>query len=213
MKNRGVHLSPDFRRSQVVMNHHAHGRRSALRQLVAAMGAAALDWPAIARAGHDAHAAAQSPARFSYSLLVADDAADIEALTSQIVPSDATPGAREAGVTFFIDRALGSFFAHWRPGFTRGLAAFQTAARAFDPAAASFAAMSSARQIEFLHTVESTPFFDQARLLTLCGMFSSPVYGGNRDGVGWKLIGFEDRHVFEPPFGFYDRGYSDKAVS
>jgi hypothetical protein len=25
--------------------------------------------------------------------------------------------------------------------------------------------------------------------------------------VGWKLIGFEDRHFFQPPFGFYDRGY------
>jgi gluconate 2-dehydrogenase gamma chain len=187
------------------MNHHARGRRSALRQLVAAMGAAALDWPAIARAGHDAHAAAQSPATFSYSLLGADDAADIEALTSQIVPSDTTPGAREAGVTFFIDRALGSFFAHWRPGFTRGLAAFQAAARTFDPAAASFAAMTSARQIEFLHTVESTPFFDQARLLTVCGMFSSPAYGGNRDNIGWKLLGFEDQHLFEPPFGYYDR--------
>jgi hypothetical protein len=25
--------------------------------------------------------------------------------------------------------------------------------------------------------------------------------------MGWKLIGFEDRHVFEPPFGYYDRDY------
>ena len=26
-------------------------------------------------------------------------------------------------------------------------------------------------------------------------MFTLPAYGGNRDGVGWKLIGFEDQHV------------------
>jgi hypothetical protein len=38
-------------------------------------------------------------------------------------------------------------------------------------------------------------------------MFSLPSYGGNRDGVGWKLIGFEDSHVFYPPFGHYDRDY------
>jgi hypothetical protein len=38
-------------------------------------------------------------------------------------------------------------------------------------------------------------------------MFSLPAYGGNRDGVGWKLIGFEDEHVFHPPFGYYDRDY------
>ena len=190
-----------------------NSRRAALKQLVAAMGAATLDWPAIVQAGHDSHAAAQSPANRSYTLLAPADAADVEALTSQIVPSDDTAGAREAGVTFFIDRALGSFFSHWRAGFTRGLAEFQSACKVFDPAAPSFAALSSQRQIEFLHTVDRTPFFEQARLLTLCGMFTSPAYGGNRDGLGWKLIGFEDRHVFEPPFGYYDRGYSDRSAS
>jgi hypothetical protein len=38
-------------------------------------------------------------------------------------------------------------------------------------------------------------------------MFALPGYGGNRDAAGWKLIGFEDRHVFQPPFGHYDRDY------
>ena len=92
----------------------------------------------------------------------------------------------------------------------RGLAGFQARCRARIHEAASFAALTSERQIEFLHTVDTTPFFEQARLLTLCGMFSSPTYGGNRDGIGWKLMGFEDQHVFEPPFGYYDRGYPDE---
>jgi gluconate 2-dehydrogenase gamma chain len=169
------------------------------------MGAVTLDWAAIAQAGHDAHAAAQSPANLAYTLLAPGDAADVEALTAQIVPSDETPGAREAGVTWFIDRALGSFLAHWRGSFMRGLGEFQVACHSHSPGAASFAALSSGQQIEFLQTVDRTPFFDQARMLTLCGMFSSPSYGGNRDGLGWKLIGFEDQHVFEPPFGYYDR--------
>ena len=26
-------------------------------------------------------------------------------------------------------------------------------------------------------------------------------------GYYWLLLGFEDRHVFEPPFGDYDRDY------
>jgi gluconate 2-dehydrogenase gamma chain len=195
------------------MDHQGQGRRSALRQLIAAMGAVALDWAAIAQAGHDAHEAAQSPTDLSYILLAAGDAADVEALTSQIVPSDDTPGAREAGVTWFIDRSLGSFFAHWRESFMLGLGGFQAACRAQNGAGTTFAGLSSERQIEFLRTVDRTPFFDQARLLTLCGMFSSPRYGGNRDGLGWKLIGFEDQHVFEPPFGYYDRGYSDRSSS
>jgi hypothetical protein len=195
------------------MDHHGQTRRSAMRQLIAAMGAVTLDWAAIARAGHDAHAAASSPTGLSYTLLAAADAADFEALTSQIVPSDDTPGAREAGVTYFIDRGLGSFFAHWHDPVMRGLGGFQAACRAHTGTGASFASLSSGRQIEFLHTVERTPFFDHARLLTLCGMFASPKYGGNRDGLGWKLIGFEDQHVFEPPFGYYDRGYSDRNGS
>ena len=181
-------------------------RRDALRSLSAAMGLAlASSWPDIARASHDAHAAAQAPAITSHTLLGSADAADVEALTSQIVPSDDTPGAREAGVIFFIDRALATFFAHWRESFMDGLAQFQSAARAAHPSAASFAALGGDQQIAFLHTVDATPFFDQARLLTLCGMFSNPSYGGNRAKLGWKLIGFEDQHVFEPPFGWYDR--------
>jgi len=184
-------------------------RGDTLRALGAFTAAGAFDWPAIARAAHEAHAAAQSAAvagaPLTYTLLGAADAADVEALTSQIIPSDDTPGAREAGVTYFIDRALGSFFAHWRPTFMQGLNGFQAAVRAAYPQAASFAALSSDQQIEFLHTVDRTPFFEQARLLTGCGMFMDPSYGGNRDNVGWKLLGFEDQHTFEPPFGYYDR--------
>src|SRR3954469_19784135 len=184
-------------------------RRDTLRALGAVAAAGAIDWPAVARAAHEAHAAAEGAAQSglppTYTLLGTVDAADIEALTSQIIPSDDTPGAREAGVTFFIDRALGSFFAHWRPVFMQGLAEFQAAARVAHPAAASFAALSSGQQIEFLHLVDRTPFFEQARLLTGCGMFMDPSYGGNRGGVGWALLGFQDQHTFEPPFGYYDK--------
>src|SRR5690348_4138743 len=160
-------------------------RRDTLRGLGAMTAAGAFAWPTIARAAHEAHLAAQGAAQsgvpLRYTLLGPTDAADVEALTSQIIPSDDTPGAREAGVTFFIDRALGSFFAHWRPGFMQGLADFQAAVRAAHPGVASFAALSPHQQIEFLHTVDRTPFFEQARLLTGCGMFSDPSYGGNRD--------------------------------
>jgi gluconate 2-dehydrogenase subunit 3-like protein len=189
-------------------------RRSALRGLGYVLGAGmvGLDWPAVARAAHDAHQMARSTTPATYTLLAAADAADVEALTSQIVPSDDTPGAREAGASFFIDRALGSFLAHWRDNFMEGLRGFQAVCHAWDPGAASFAKLPSNRQIEFLHTVDGTPFFDQARVLTLCGMFTSPKYGGNRDGIGWQLIGFEDQHVFEPPFGYYDRDVEGSAT-
>ena len=75
------------------------------------------------------------------------------------------------------------------------------------PEVGSFAALSNEQQIEFLKQVDRTPFFERVRLLTLVGMFAMPKYGGNRDGVGWKLLGFQDQHIFTPPFGYYDRDY------
>jgi hypothetical protein len=36
-------------------------------------------------------------------------------------------------------------------------------------------------------------------------MFANPEYGGNRDKIGWKMIGFDDRFSWGPPFGWYDR--------
>jgi gluconate 2-dehydrogenase gamma chain len=190
-----------------IVKEYSTSRRSALRGLGFVLGAGAigLDFSEMARAAHDAHHAAASPGSATLTLLGDADAADIEALTAQIVPSDDLPGAREAGAVWFIDRALGSFFAHWRDGFMGGLRDFQSAAKAFRPRSASFAALTSEEQIEFLHIVDTTPFFDQARTLTMCALFSSPKYGGNRDGAGWKILGFEDQHVFEPPFGYYDR--------
>jgi gluconate 2-dehydrogenase gamma chain len=189
-------------------------RRSLLKAIAATLGAAAvpLSWADIAKAAEHAHAAAQSPAPTGITLLTAADAADIEALTSQIIPSDETPGAREAGVVYFIDRALATFFHHMHDDFAAGLAGFQSACHAQNPDASSFAALSSERQAAFLKTVESTPFFDRIRMLTLCGMFTMPSYGGNRDGIGWKLIGFEDQHAFQPPFGYYDRDYPGFVV-
>jgi Gluconate 2-dehydrogenase subunit 3 len=60
--------------------------------------------------------------------------------------------------------------------------------------------------------VERTPFFERVRLLTLLGMFALPKYGGNRDHVGWQLIGFPDQHIFQPPFGYYDREYPGFSI-
>src|SRR4051794_11974866 len=50
-------------------------------------------------------------------------AADIETLAAQIIPSDDTPGAKEAGVIFFIDRALATFDQDKRALYRDGLAA------------------------------------------------------------------------------------------
>src|SRR5262249_2504415 len=159
----------------------------------------------IAQAVHDAHAAGQSTGAENLTFLTAAEAADVEAVAAHIVPTDDTPGAREAGVVYFIDRALATFLAQLGTDYRAQLRAFQAALRERHPGAESFASLASDQQLDLLRSIERSPFFDTTRLLTLLGMFALPSYGGNRGGVGWKLIGFEDRHFFQPPFGYYDR--------
>ena len=189
-------------------------RRLLLQALAAALGAAALplSWADIVPAAHEAHAAAQSAGRPKRLFLSAAEAADVEAVTAQIIPTDETPGAREAGAVHFIDRALATFFSQLGSDYRTHLTEFQAACRAQHPGA-SFASLTNDQQFEFLKTVDRTRFFDTTRVLTLLGMFSLPAYGGNRDAIGWKLIGFEVRHAFQPPFGYYDRDYPGFVVT
>jgi len=183
-------------------------RRSFLQLMGGTLGACCLglNWSEVAAAAHHASAAATSGSK-NFQFLSAAEAADVEAIAAQIIPSDATPGAREAGVVYFIDRALGSFFAQLAEPFRTGLHEFQSSCQQWRTSSTAFAALQGTDQIEFLRTVEHVPFFETVRLMTVIGMFAMPAYGGNRDGIGWKLLGFEDRHVFEPPFGYYDRDY------
>jgi gluconate 2-dehydrogenase gamma chain len=183
-------------------------RRSLLQAIAAIIASAAtpLGWTEVAQA-LDAHTAPLAGADAKLAFFSASDAADVEAVTAQIIPTDDSPGAREAGAVYFIDRALATFFSQLASDYRSQLEAFQAASRQQHPGAQSFASLPSGQQIAYLKTIDKTPFFNTTRLLTLLGMFSLPSYGGNRSGVGWKLIGFEDAHIFQPPFGYYDRDY------
>jgi hypothetical protein len=166
----------------------------------------ASNWPSIAAAAHHAEevSAQTLPAHFEF--FNAANAADVDALCAQIVPSGATPGAREAHAVYFIDRSLATYFSAMAPGYGQGLADFQSKFRAANPAA-TFAVASPAEQTSFLKTVDQSEFFGVTRMLTVLGMFTSPKYGGNYQGAGWKLMGFVDQHAFAPPFGYYDAEY------
>ena len=177
---------------------------------LAGAGLIDLDWVQVAAAAehadHMVHdAAASVPTGFSS--LTAAEAVEIEAIASQIIPSGDMPGAREAGVVYFIDRAMGTFFASELPAFRKGLGDFQRDFAAHGSSRKLFSEVGSARQVAWLHEVEDSPFFNSVRRLTLLGLVALPKYGGNRDKLGWKLLGFEDRHFWQPPFGYYDADY------
>jgi hypothetical protein len=166
----------------------------------------ASSWSQVAAAAeYAAHAGRNSE---PLAFLSAPEAADLDAITAQILPSGPTPGAREAHVVHFIDRALATFFAERAAAFRSGLVEFQQAFRIATGAPALFAQAASGEQIAFLTAVERTEFFGTLRLLTILGTLSSSDYGGNFREAGWRLLGFEDQHAFLPPFGDYDRQYS-----
>jgi gluconate 2-dehydrogenase gamma chain len=81
----------------------------------------ALRWPAILAAQEHAQrtAASGQPAQFQF--FSAEEAVEFEAVAAQIIPSDDTPGAREARVIYFIDRVLATFDRDKQPAYTQGL--------------------------------------------------------------------------------------------
>lgn len=139
------------------------------------------------------------------TVLTRAQAAAIDALSSRILPSvDARPGAREAGVLHFIDKALATFNAQQRQLYADGIADLNRRAAKKSGAAADFAALMPAEQDDVLRDIEHTAFFQAVRFDTIVGMFALPAWGGNRDHAGWHLIGLEHQAQFEAPFGYYD---------
>jgi gluconate 2-dehydrogenase gamma chain len=131
-------------------------------------------------------------------------AAEIEAMTAQIIPTDETPGAREAHCMYFIDRALSTFAQKSQPAYVQGLQDLQAKTQQLYPGAVKFSALTSEQQIKTLTEIEKTPFFNMVRTHTIIGFLSRPVHGGNYEKIGWKLIGYDDSLNHKPPFGYYD---------
>ena len=177
--------------------------------LAASGGAVAGAW-LLADAAHllasGAHAAragrAVPPLPFEY--LNAADAADLEAAASQIIPTDETPGAREARVVYFIDKSLATWAKDQRPRFRGAVTELRKRARA--QGATSFAALAEAQRHAVMVALEKDRHeaFQAIRGATIAGMLSNPEYGGNHGKSGWKMIGFNDQFSWAPPFGWYD---------
>src|SRR5689334_9869109 len=73
------------------------------------------------------------------------EARAVDALAARIVPGDRDdPGAREAGVLAYIDRAVEGAYRELQPAYRRGLAALERHCR--DTAQASFADLDAHRQ-------------------------------------------------------------------
>ena len=158
-----------------------------------------------------AHAYAQSAhadGTKAYRFFTPQQAADFDAFSAQIVPTDDTPGAREANVVHFTDFLLSTIDSDQQAPVHDAFKSLREQVAKTAPGATSFAALTSAQQIAVMKAMESTPAFGMLRGFVLTGCFCDPSFGGgNKDQVGWKLIGFKDDFYFKPPFGYYDAHY------
>jgi gluconate 2-dehydrogenase gamma chain len=87
----------------------------------------------------------------------------------------------------------------------------------------TFAALSADQQDALLHQLEdgkieldgadAKTFFKMLLLNTKEGMFSDPIYGGNRNMAGWKMIGFPGaRYNYRNWVGKHGQRYTEPPV-
>jgi gluconate 2-dehydrogenase gamma chain len=181
-------------------------RRRFLLSSVAGIGAgwSITRFSEILAAGQHVHEALRAQGPVSFEFFTPEQAAEVEGIAAQIIPSDGTPGAREARVIYFIDRALSTFDKDKQSLYVKGIQRLRSRERKLAPQSEKFSDLSHDQQIKLLKQIEKTAFFEQVRVHTVMGFLANPEYGGNHDLTGWKAIGFEDRFFYKPPFGYYD---------
>lgn len=178
---------------------------------LAGAGWLSLNAPMLLAAGEAA--AKQKAAGADWVNISSGQARGYAAVADQIIPPDDLPGAADAGVVYFIDNALGGFAAGLAHSLETGLQVLNSRTMAEFGEDDGFAALPFSQQTLILKTVEDRPFFNQMIFLTHCGMFAMPSWGGNRDKAGWALLGFENLHAWQPPFGFYDAEALERGES
>src|SRR5215472_13309686 len=120
-------------------------------------------WSALLAASDHAHNAAQSAVPPKFEFLSPEDAKEIDAITSRIIPSDDTPGAREAGVVYFIDRGLATFATDDQKTYREGLPELQARVAEMFQGTAKFSTLTSEQQDEVLHSFDEQPKDRQRR--------------------------------------------------
>jgi gluconate 2-dehydrogenase gamma chain len=201
------------------MSEHDETRRAFLKGAAVGVGAVAgaglvpEALAAEAKAGHDhlaAPAAAAMAAGEHHGAFFNDeDAKTVAAFAERLMPSaPGKPGAKDADALNYIDLALMGPYADQQDFYRRGLAQLETYCmkahgNSFrrlpgDKQDAVIAALEDGKADNFTYP-SAKAFFDRLRTHTMEGMFSDPVYGGNKDFAGWRLVGFPGaQHSFSP---------------
>jgi gluconate 2-dehydrogenase gamma chain len=129
-----------------------------------------------------------------------EDAATVLAFAERLMPgAPGMAGARDADVLNYIDLALSGAYQDQQDFYRRGLAQLEAFCQANYQT--SFTRLDAARQDAVIAALEegkaqgftfptAQAFFNTLRTHTIEGMFADPVYGGNKNFAGWRLVGF-----------------------
>jgi gluconate 2-dehydrogenase gamma chain len=134
--------------------------------------------------------------------LTPDEAVLVEAVAEQIIPADQDPGARQAGVVYFIDRQLVGPYRRFQKTYRAGLESLQKTSRQIY--GKPFEALAWDEQTELLQSLEAkrapkelwtdpsaAEFFNLVREHAMQGFYGSPRHGGNRNYCSYRMMGLE----------------------
>jgi gluconate 2-dehydrogenase gamma chain len=174
-------------------------------------------------------ASQHKPIRIPLHFFTEKEALIVAAAAARIFPSDDSgPGAREAGVSIYIDRQLagsygGDRFRYAQPPFEEappelGYQGKQTPREIYRDGLKSLAGfdfLSPAQQDQSLQKIEASVFFRLLRQNTIEGMFCDPMHGGNVDMVGWQLVGFPGPRMsnYDEIEKYYGKAFRPKPLS
>jgi gluconate 2-dehydrogenase gamma chain len=204
-------------RERALMTKHDEGRRAFLVGTAIGAGAAAttaLVPDALAEARPQQVAAADVPAAAPRNaghgaFFNEDDSRTVAAFAERLMPgAPGQSGAADADVRNYIDLALAGAYADQQYFYRRGLA--QLDAHCTKAYSMPFRRLTAEQQDETIAALEAgkvpefvwptaQAFFNTMRTHTMEGMFADPVYGGNKDFAGWRLVGFPGAQpIFTP---------------
>ncbi|MFD0857888.1 gluconate 2-dehydrogenase subunit 3 family protein [Roseovarius aquimarinus] len=197
--------------------HYPFSRRAVLLGLAASAGAA-LSAPRHAFASLDGK---------PFSFLTETEARLLAVLCDTLIPADDYPSASEAGVVDFIDLQMVGPYGRGHGLYMKGPFFDGTPEQGYqlpllpseliraglaglERAESGFALMEQPRRDEIVTAMSegemdlgdapSKAFFDEVWTLTNQGYFADPIYGGNADYAGWKMVGFPGAHAYYTSF-------------
>jgi gluconate 2-dehydrogenase gamma chain len=138
----------------------------------------------------------------TWSFLQEREASILNAILDRIIPADDDPGAHEAGVIYFIDRQLVGPYRQHQEDYRRGLENVRATSVALY--GQSFEELDEQDQDSILESMEgndvsqefwsgSSPasFFRMVVDHAMQGFYGSPIHGGNKDYVSYRMLGID----------------------